>query len=326
MHLGRTPDGANSGPWVPLTLMALMGGGMAVPEGGSERLARALVRLIEDHGGRIGVNARVDRIVVEGGRAVGVRIGKKDEYRAERAVVASVNPDQLYLGLLKDADVPAPIRQEAQGYRYGRGGVQIQLALSERPRFADERFDRIGQPHLTPGMNECSLHIAQAINGLLPAEPTISYDCPTNHDPSRAPEGKAIVRLQLLEIPNRPTGDAAGQIDVGDGTWTEGLKERFADRVVGIASRYIPNLESSILARHVVSPGDLAKFNPNCGPGDPYGGSHDLAQSYLFRPLPSQPSHRTVVPNVYMLGAATWPGHGVNGGSGYIVAQQLLGG
>jgi phytoene dehydrogenase-like protein len=37
-----------------------------------------------------------------------------------------------------------------------------------------------------------------------------------------------------------------------------------------------------------------------------------------------QPSHRTAIPNLYTVGAATWPGHGVNGGSGYIVAQQLL--
>jgi NAD(P)H-hydrate repair Nnr-like enzyme with NAD(P)H-hydrate epimerase domain len=28
---------------------------------------------------------------------------------------------------------------------------------------------------------------------------------------------------------------------------------------------------------------------------------------------------------VHMLGAATWPGHGINGGSGYIVARELLG-
>jgi phytoene dehydrogenase-like protein len=62
----------------------------------------------------------------------------------------------------------------------------------------------------------------------------------------------------------------------------------------------------------------------NLGPGDPYGGAHDFAQSYLLRPLPGQPSHRTVIPNLYTVGAATWPGHGVNGGSGYIVAQQLL--
>ncbi len=324
LHLGRTPDGANSGPWVPLTMMALMAGGMATPEGGSEMLARALARLIEDNGGQIEVESPVEKIVVEGGRAVAVRTGHK-EYRAERAVVASVNPDQLYLRLLADANVPAELRQEAGGFRYGRGGVQIQLALSERPRFADERFNRIGQPHLGTGFDGLALHVTQALNGLLPAEPTISYDCPTNHDPSRAPEGKAIVRLQLLEIPTHPVGDAADQIDVGNGTWTKDLERRFADRVIDIANRHVPNLRDSILGMHVVSPRDLARFSPNQGPGDPYGGSHDLAQSYLFRPLPSQPSHRTAVPNLFMVGAATWPGHGVNGGSGFIVARQLLG-
>lgn len=327
LHLGRTPDAANSGPWVPLTLMALMGGGMALPEGGSEKLAQALVRLIEDYKGRVEVNSPADRIVVEGGRAVAVRTGDR-EYRAARAVVASVNPDQLYLRLLADAhapDVPDVLRQEARDYRYGRGCVQIHLALSEPPRWADERFNRVGQPHLTNGFDGLALHVAQAINGLLPVEPTISFDCATNLDPSRAPEGKATARFQILEIPNRPVGDAAGTIDVGDGTWTEDLKRRFADRILEVASRHIPNLTSSILGMHITSPGDLARFSPNQGPGDPYGGSHDLSQSYLFRPLPSQPSHRTAVSNVFMLGAATWPGHGINGGSGYIVGKMLLG-
>jgi phytoene dehydrogenase-like protein len=324
LHLGRTPEGANSGPWVPLTLMALMGGGMALPEGGSEKLAQALARLIKDHGGVIETHCGVERILVKDGLAAGVRTEDGKEYRAELAVVASVNPDQLYLRLLADTDVPPPLRREAEGYRYGRGCVQIQLALSERPRWADERFDRVGQPHLTTGFDGLSAHVNQAIRGLLPADPTISYDCPTNLDPSRAPEGKAILRLQILEIPNRPVGDAAGTIDVGDGTWTGDLKRRFADRILEIVGRHVPNVPGAILGMHVTSPGDLARFSPNQGPGDPYGGSHDIAQSYLFRPLPSQPSHRTAVPNLYMVGAATWPGHGVNGGSGYIVAQQLL--
>ena len=324
MHLGRTPDGANGGFWVPLTLMALMGGGMALPVGGSEMLAKALVRLIEDHGGEVRCGAHVERIVVKDGRAVAVRVAGGEEYRATESVVASVNPDQLYLSLLADADVPAPLVRQAKGYRYGRGCVQIQLALSEAPRWADARFDRVGQPHLTSGLEACALGIAQAMNGWLPAEPTLSVDCPTNLDPSRAPEGKSILRIQMLEIPCRPTADAAGTIDVGDGTWTESLKERFADRVVEIVGRHLPNVPGAVLARHVLSPGDIAAFSPNAGPGDPYGGSHDLAQSYLFRPLPGQPSHRTAVPNLHMLGAATWPGHGINGGSGYIVAKTLL--
>ena len=323
MHLGRTPDGANGGFWVPLTLMALMGGGMALPVGGSEMLAKALVRLIEDHGGVVRASTPVERIVVRGGRAVGVRTAHGEEMGAH-TVVASVNPDQMYLSLLADAEVPAPLVKRASQYRYGRGCVQIQLALSEAPRFADERLARTGQPHLARSLADTALHITHAFNGQLPAEPAISIDVPTNLDPSRAPEGKAIMRIQVLEVPTRPKGDAAGSIDVGDGTWTEDLKQRFADRLIGIVGQHLPNVPGAILGMHVISPGDIAAFSPNAGPGDPYGGSHDVAQSYLFRPLPGQPSHRTAVPNVHMLGAATWPGHGINGGSGYIVAQELL--
>jgi phytoene dehydrogenase-like protein len=325
LHLGRTPDEPGSGVWIPLTLSALMAGGMAIPLGGSEMLVRALARLIEDHGGVLRMHSPVERIVVEGGRAVAVRTAEGREYRAAEAVVASVNPDQLYLRLLAADDAPAALRGQASRWRYGRGAVQIQLALSRTPRWADERFARIGQPHLTSGLDALSRQVSESIRGLLPDDPTISLDIPTVHDPSRAPEDKAILRLQLLEIPCRPRGDAAGEIEVGDGTWTEDLKRRFADRVIGIVGRHLPDVPDSILACHVTSPDDLTRFSPNQGPGDPYGGSHELAQSYLFRPLPGQPSHRTPIGNLYMLGAATWPGHGVNAGSGYIVAQMLLG-
>ncbi len=324
MHLGRTPDEPGSGIWVPLVMMALMAGGMAIPEGGSELLAQSLARLITDHGGEIRTNTQATQIVVKDGRATAVRTADGEEFQARRAVVASVNPDQLYLTLLADADISPPLRQQAARFRYGRGAVQIQLALSEPPAWPDARFTQVGQPHLSSGLDNCTLAVAQAVAGLLPIDPTFTVDCPTDRDPTRAPAGKAIMRVQVLEVPCRPRGDAAGAIDVGDGTWTEDLKQRFAERAIDIVSRHIPNIPGAIVGSHITSPGELARFSPNQGPGDPYGGSHDLAQSYVLRPLPGQPSHRTAVPNVYMLGAATWPGHGINGGSGYIVAQQLL--
>jgi phytoene dehydrogenase-like protein len=87
-------------------------------------------------------------------------------------------------------------------------------------------------------------------------------------------------------MPIRPRGDAAGRIDVGDGTWKPDLTERVADRAVDIVARHIPNLRDSIVGRAVITPDDIAAYN--------------------------------------QLGAGTWPGHGINGGSGYIVAQHLL--
>ncbi|MBM7568138.1 phytoene desaturase family protein [Paenibacillus sacheonensis] len=323
-HLGRTPDEVGSGIWVPLTTMALMGGGMPIPEGGSEKLALALAQLVQDQGGSIKTGTSAARIIVNNGKAVAVRTAQDEEYRAKHAIVASTGPDQLYLSLLADAPVSSDIRSQAKRYRYGRGCFQVHLALKEAPKWPDPRFAGVGQPHLTDGLDGFTLAIAQGMADLLPAKPTFTVDCSTNLDPSRAPAGKAIMRLQVLEVPCRPRGDAANRIDVGDGTWTNELTERFAERVIAIASKHIPNIPDAIIGKSVVTPDTIARFNPNSGPGDPYGGSHDLMQSYLFRPLPSQPGHRSEIANLYMLGAATWPGHGINGGSGYIVAQQLL--
>jgi len=323
-HLGRRPDEVGGALWVPLTLAALSGG-MHVPRGGSGALASALARLVTDHGGEIRTGVEVTSIGVDGGRARSVRTDDGETYAATRAVVASTTPDRLYLELLAGADaVPDVVRTQAAGYRYGLGCVQVQLALAGPPHFPDERLDRCGQPILTPGVGGVRRALAQADAGLLPTEPTISLDVPSSVDAGRAPQGRAVARLQVLEVPTRVLGDAAGAIAVGGDGWSHDVKERFADRLLEIAEQHLPGLRGQVLARHVVSPAEIAAANPSTGPGDPYGGRHDLAQSYVFRPIPAAAGHATPVPGLYQLGAATWPGHGINGGSGWIVAQALL--
>ncbi|HKN53602.1 MAG TPA: NAD(P)/FAD-dependent oxidoreductase [Amycolatopsis sp.] len=327
LHLGRGPDDVNSALWVILCQLALSMAGMPTPVGGSGRLAQALAELIEKHGGTVETGRHVERVLVKDGRARGVRLSDGQVVHARRAVVASVNPDQLYLELLADEPgaVPEAIRGQAARYRYGRGAFVLHLALSEPPRFDDVRLADTGEPHLTGGLDALSKSVNEATRGMLPVEPTIAFDTPSTVDTSRAPAGKAVSRVQLLDVPIRPHGDAAGEIDVSDG-WTTDVKKAFADRVLALVGRHAPNVPDAVLGMHIIAPDDLAAANRNCGPGDPFGGSHDLAQSYLFSPLPGQPSHRTAVPGLWMLGAATWPGHGVNGASGYIVARSLLDG
>ena len=324
-HFSKGPDEVGGGIWVKLFVLAAMQAGLPMPEGGSGKLAEALTRLVTDQGGVVLTAQLVQRIDIENGQAVGVSTDHGESYRASEAVIASVNPDQLYLSLLADADVPTPLTTQARGYRYGRGQVQLNLALSEPPRWPDARFAKVGQPFLTDSLDGLALHVAQALAGLLPAKPTFSVHTPTVFDSSRVPEGRAVMRVQVTDVPVRPRGDAASQIDVGDGAWTPDLTGRFVDRVLDLVSKHIPNIPGSVLGHTVVTPDTLASYNLNAGPGDPYGGAQDLAQSFFFRPLPGQPSHRTYVPNLYTLGASTWPGGGVSGASGYIVAHSLLG-
>jgi phytoene dehydrogenase-like protein len=314
LHTGLGPDAAASGYMAQVIAVTTQEGGVPIPHGGGQKLADALVALIRENGGTCETGVHVERVFSgRVGTAEGETIG------ASEAVICNVTPTQLYGELLEG------FQQKAEGFRYGRSEMQIHYALAEPPRWkGDERLGRTAIVHLTPGLDGVSRAVNEAERGLLPAEATVVVGQPLPMDESRAHEGKGILWIQLQELPWRIKGDAAVEIDVGGGEWTEELRERYADRIQARLARHIPNLESSILGRTALSPADLQAANINFVHGDPYGGSLALDQNFLWRPLASQPGHRTPVPGVWHVGASTHPGPGLGGGSGTLVARELL--
>ena len=322
LHTGLGPDAASSGFMAQVIGVAIELGGMPVPRGGGVELVEALAGIVRDSGGACETGREVERIVVSDGRATGVGTADGEQIEATHAVRANVTPQQLYGGLLGAGE---QVAAEARRFRFGRGEMQIHFALSEPPDWrGDERVGRTAIVHLTPGLDGVSRAVNEAERGLLPVEATVVVGQPMAVDPSRAPEGSWILWIQLQEVPSRPKGDATGELDTGDGTWTEDLRERYADRIQARIAAHAPNLESSILRRVVFSPADIAAANPNMPGGDIYSGSCALDQNLLWRPRPGLPGHRTSVDGLWHIGASTHPGPGLGAGSGTLVAKQLL--
>jgi phytoene dehydrogenase-like protein len=325
LHTGLGPDQAASGFMTQVIACALQLGGMPVPKGGGVKLVDALAAIVRNAGGELRSNAEVERVVVSGGRATAVRLATGETIPATQAVIASVTPTQLYGRLLGAGDVTAEVAQAAGRYRYGRGEMQIHIAMSERPDwYGDERLADTAIVHLTPGLDGVSRAVNEAERGLIPAEATIVCGQPCAVDPSRAPDGSWIVWIQLQELPaGRIKGDAAGELDAGDGSWTEKLREAYADRIVARLGRHIRNLERTTIARVALSPPDIEALNVNLVGGDIYGGSCGLDQNFLFRPLPQAPGHQTPIDGLWHIGASTHPGPGLGAGSGYLVYKEL---
>jgi phytoene dehydrogenase-like protein len=325
LHTGLGPDQAASGFMTQVIACALQLGGMPVPKGGGVKLVDALAAIVRDAGGELRTGAEVERILVSEGRATAVRLAHAETVAAKEAVIASVAPTQLYGRLLASGDVPGDVVHAAARYRYGRAEMQIHIAMSERPDwYGDERLAQTAIVHLTPGLDGVSRAVNEAERGLLPAEATIVCGQPCAVDPSRAPDGSWILWIQLQELPRgRVKGDAAGELDVGDGSWTDALREAYADRIVGRLGRHVRNLERSTLARVALAPPEIEALNVNLVGGDIYGGSCALDQNFLFRPLPQAPGHRTAVEGLWHIGASTHPGPGLGAGSGYLVYKEL---
>ena len=321
LHTGLGPDAASSGFMAQVIGVAIELGGMPVPRGGGVKLVEALAGIVRDAGGVCETQRDVERVLVSSGRATGVHLAEGEEVEATRAVLANVTPQQLYGDLLAEDGRAV----EAQRFRFGRGEMQIHFALSEPLDWqGDERLRRTAIVHLTAGLDGVSRAVNEADRGLLPAEATVVVGQPAAVDASRVPDGRSLLWIQLQEVPSRPKGDAAGELDSGDGTWTEELRERYADRIQARIARHAPNLERAILRRVALSPADIAAANANMPGGDIYSGSCALDQNLLWRPRPGLPGHRTHVEGLWHIGASTHPGPGLGAGSGTLVAKTLL--
>lgn len=318
LHAGLGPDQATGGVMLPVMAMSMHGFGLPVVKGGASRFVAAFESLLRDNGVRIMLGAEAEEILVSGTAVTGVRT-LQGSVSAD-TVLANVSPQALYTSLLHEP--PAAAARAAEKYQNGRGAMQIHLALDKPVEWLDPRLNTVPLVHLSNGSDSTGIACAQAEAGLLPAEPTVVVGQQYVLDPSRAPEGKATLWLQLQEVPFAPVGDAAGELDVSKG-WSGELKAGYLERVLARLEQFAPGTRASVLASDILAPTDLALANPNAVNGDPYGGSAELFQNLLWRPFPEAAGHRTAIQGLWHIGASTHPGPGLSGGSGHLVAQKL---
>ena len=325
LHTGLGPESTYSGQMAKVIAFALEAAGAPIVMGGAANILKAFAALITEHGGEIRTNADVAEIIVdEAGRASGVVLASGERIMTGKGVICSMTPAQLYGRLL--ATVPAcdVQRRESKNFVHGKGNMQIHYALKAPPKWQTPELGKVALLHLSSGLDGVSKAVNEAERGMLPVEPTVCVGQPTAFDSSRAPDGTAILWLQLPEVPHLVKGDAAGEIaPPADGRWTEALRESYADRVEALLSHHIDGFKTLVIKRRCYSPADLEAMNINLVGGDPYGGFCGIDQFFLWRPLRSTVNHATPVKGLYHIGASTHPGPGLGGGSGYLLAQAL---
>ncbi len=319
MHLDFAPDMAGGALFPYLEGMAGQAFGMVLGKGGAGNAAAALTAAVRKRGGQVECDAPVTRILHDSGTATGVELANGREIRARKAVIAGVAPSalvQLTRGLERGFDA------RMARFRHAPGTMMVHLALSDLPEWRSEELKTFAYVHLAPSLDQMARTYQQAVAGLLPDEPVLVVGQPTAFDPSRAPEGRHVLWLQIRMAPGGIQGDARDEI--GTRSWTDAA-EPFADRALDILERYAPGTRAKILARRIVSPAELEENNPNLIGGDQICGSHHLAQNFLFRPTRGHADGSTPIRNLYLTGAAVWPGAGTGAGPGFLLARKLAG-
>jgi phytoene dehydrogenase-like protein len=323
LHLDFPPDAAGGALFPYLETMTNQAFGMVIGEGGADAIIKAMTGLLKAKGGELFLNSPVASVDVSGGRAKTVTLADGRKLTAKRAFISNIHPKLLFNGLVKGSTLPARFTDGVKSYRPGPGAMMIHLTLDGLPDWsASPELKSYAYVHIAPNLAMMNRLYDEAVSGLLPREPALVVGQPTALDPTRAPDGKHVLWVQVRVLPAEIRGDAAGEIAATD--WAS-AKEAYADRVLSIIENYAPGFRSKIRGRAVWSPLDLQAENPNLIGGDSLSGSHHLDQNFLFRPVAGYSRYKSPVDGLYMCGAATWPGAGTGAGSGFMLAKMLAG-
>ena len=303
--------------------------GMARPQGGTGALVEALLRLVKSHGGVVLTDQSVKQILVDDGRAVGVKVADGKEYRAKHAVISNIDAKRLFLQMMDAADVDSadPNLRERLDRRIVNNNetiLKIDCALSESLRFEHhEHQDEylVGSVLIADSVKQVEIAHQEPNLGRIPdSDPSFYVVQPTTLDPTMAPEGKHTLWIEFF-APYKIEGlEGTGQHGTG---WTDELKNKVADRVLDKLADYAPNLKKALIARQVESPAELGErlgaYN-----GNYYHIDMTLEQMILFRPLPEIANYQTPIKGLYLTGAGTHPGGSISGMPGRNCANVFL--
>jgi phytoene dehydrogenase-like protein len=164
--------------------------------------------------------------------------------------------------------------------------------------------------------------LGQVAAHAIPARPFMLAGQMSTTDPTRSPAGTESM-WAYTHVPQHTTRDAG---DGGiEGRWDDGDCERFADRMQARIEGLAPGFGSRILARRVLGPRQLEAMDANLIGGAINGGSSQLNQELVLRPVPGWGRAETPVAGLYLASASAHPGGGVHGAPGMNAARAAVG-
>ena len=286
--------------------------------GGMGAITQAMARSAEACGAVVRTGVAVAEVLIEGGRATGVRLACGETIRV-RAVAANIGPKLLFRDLVPAGAVEPELRARFLGIKTGSGTFRMNVALGELPDFTCLP-GKTSQPHhgsgivIGPTLDYLDRAFIDARLCGWSRAPVVEMLIPSTLDPALAPPGRHVASLFVQHVaPHLPAPRS----------WADPAeKAAFADLVIDTVTRHAPNFKASVIARQVLSPLDLER-RFGLVDGDIFHGQLSLDQLFSLRPVLGHASYRMPLAGLYLCGSGAHPGGGVTGAPGHNAAREI---
>jgi phytoene desaturase len=259
--------------------------------GGTGAIVNGFGRLLEELGAKVHLNCGVSEILVEGGKATGVRLADGTVHKAD-VVISNADVAWTYLKL-----IPSRYRRTNTDQYIGRLKYSMSLFViyfGTKRRYTDTRL-----AHHNIILSERYQELLRDIfdRKVLPDDFSLYLHMPTITDPTMAPPGHEAFYV-LSPVPH-----LGANVD-----WSKKAKP-YRDTIMQfLEENYLPDLQANIVAEHYIDP---LHFQNTLSShlGSAFSVQPILTQSAWFRPH----NRSEDVENLYFVGAGTHPGAGLPG-------------
>ena len=281
---------------------------------GNGGFTKVLARAAESFGVEIRLEAPVDKVITENGRATGVALADGGEYYAP-IVVSALDPRRTFLELVDPRELPTDLVEAIRRFRFQGTSAKVNFALDGvalYPALGDRTDQYRGFTNIGPSMEYLERAFDDAKYGWYSKRPYLDCAIQSTVDPDMAPPGKAVMSCFVQYAPYH----------LRESDWdTE--KENLGNTVQATLESFFPGFGKLVLQREIRTPLDIER-TVGLSEGNIFAGEFLAPQMFFFRPAPGWSQYRTPIDGYYQCGSGTHPGGCVMGAPGKLAAGQIL--
>ncbi|HUZ01995.1 MAG TPA: NAD(P)/FAD-dependent oxidoreductase [Thermomicrobiaceae bacterium] len=285
--------------------------------GGMGGITRAMRRSVEARGVSVRTGVEVERILVEDGRATGVRLASGDEIRS-RLILSNADVKRTFLRMVPREALSDDFARRVERLETKAAYYKFHASLNELPDFSaylgrDHDPRALAQIKICPSLDYYRKAWDDAIHGRITDSPVMAVQIPSVYDRTLVPNGGHVMSIWVQYAPVHPNG----------GAWTPELTRQAGEMLIDSLARYAPNIRSVMRDWVCFTPADIER---RVGMTDGNIRHIDMVAGQLLnrRPLPGWSDYRTPIAGLYLCGADTHPGGEVTGAPGHNAAHVVL--
>jgi phytoene dehydrogenase-like protein len=290
-------------------------GAWGFARGGMGAITQALAKSLAAAGGEIRAGHGVDKVLVRGGRAVGVALDNGEEILAKR-VVSNMDVKRTFLSCVDEKELPGSFVKQVRNFKIRGSSGKVNIALDGLPKFTalPEGSPCIrGDLHFTDSIARMERAYDDWKAGHFSRDPFQDMMIPTLIDPTMTPPGKHFMSCFVQYAPPKIEGR----------DWTDADRDAFGKTVMDQIEAHAPGFRKLVLHAEIRTPREL-EAEVGLTEGNIFQGELTFDQLMFNRPVPGYAQYRSPIRDLWMCGSSTHPGGGVMGAPGHNAAAEIL--